>query len=154
MFRAHHLACSSSSACISISVVLILQPDHMTKSLLDPHAADLLLRARQGYTQRMLLLYLQHEKSIRLSQPSLSRWLSGHRPRTDLPPDDEYQLWKAKAALPIPICRYCRALAKWDGHIKHLRNQGASLGNIQDSLRQRGVTTSIRSIRRALEALQ
>ena len=44
----------------------------MPKSLLDPHSCELLLRARQGYSQRMLLLYLKNESKRPAAPPLLS----------------------------------------------------------------------------------
>lgn len=123
-----------------------------TFSIIDPHAADLLFRVRQGYTQRMLLLYLRHEKSVRLSQPTLSRWLSQHSAR-QLPPhpkNAEFERYQALARQGKPARTYRRNLAKWRGHILHMRQLNASITQILDDLKQRGVHTSVRSIRREL----
>lgn len=129
----------------------ILQTLSMLKSALDPYTKDLLLRARQGYTQRMLLLYLQHEKQVRISQPTLSRWLSTRQATVDRLPDDAFLDYQEQAKLGLPQRRYRRALSRWRGHIEHLRRQGHSLGEILADLRSRGVSTSIRSIRRELK---
>lgn len=125
----------------------------MLKSILDPHASDLLPRARRGYTQRMLLLYLLREKKILVSQPTLSRWLSSHNFKIDLPPDADFLAYQEQAALGLTPRRYPRALSRWRGHIEHLRNRGKSLGEILTDLKSRGVSTSIRSIRRELGEL-
>lgn len=133
-------------------IVFILQTALMPKSVLDPHAEELLLRAKQGYTQRMLQLYLQHEKRLRISQPSLSRWLATHALKADPPhPDDDFRRYQSLAALLIQRRAYRRELARWTGHIEHLRNRGHSLGEILTDLKSRGVSTSIRSIRRELK---
>lgn len=134
-------------------IVFILQTTRMTKSVLDAHAEELLLRARQGYTQRMLQLYLQHEKRLSISQPSLSRWLATHALKADpLPhPDDDFRRYQSLASLCLNRRAYRRELARWRGHIEHLRRQGCSLGQILTDLRKRGVSTSIRSIRRELK---
>lgn len=129
-----------------------LQLDDM-KSALDPHASDLLLRARQGYTQRMLCLYLQHEKRLQITQPTLSRWLAFHDITLDLNPDDAFRHYQEEAAHGLTQRRYRRTLAQWRGHIEHLRNRGCSLSEIQADLKTRGITSSIRSIRRELGAL-
>lgn len=125
----------------------------MPKSILDPHAPDLLLRARQGYSQRMLQLYLQNEKRLRISQPSLSRWLAAHTVTADTSHDldDDFRRYQSLASLRLNRRAYRRELASWRGHIEHLRRQGCSLGQILTDLRKRGVSTSIRSIRRELE---
>lgn len=134
--------------------MFILQTQHMHKSVLDPHAPDLLLRARQGYSQRMLQLYLQHEKRLRISQPSLSRWLAAHSVTADTTHhdlDDEFRRYQSLAQLGLTRRAYRRELARWRGHIEHLRNRGCSLGQILTDLRNRGVSTSIRSISRELK---
>lgn len=125
----------------------------MPKSILDPHAPDLLLRARQGYSQRMLQLYLQNEKRLRISQPSLSRWLGAHTvaAETSHDLDDEFHHYQSLAQLGLTRRTYRRQLARWQGHIEHLRNGGHSLGDILTDLKSRGVITSIRSIRRELK---
>lgn len=133
--------------------MFILQTQHMHKSVLDPHAPDLLLRARQGYSQRMLQLYLQHEKRLKISQPSLSRWLAAHPITADTTHDldDEYRRYQSLAQLGLTRRAYRRQLARWRGHIEHLRNGGHSLGEILTDLKSRGVSTSIRSISRELK---
>lgn len=126
----------------------------MATSILDPHAADILRCVMQGYTQRMLLLYLQEQKSVSISQPSLSRWLRRHDTR-HLPavaPDAECKRYQALERLRKPARAYRKKLAAWRGHIQHLRERNASLGEILVDLQRRGVRTSIRSIRRELEA--
>lgn len=125
----------------------------MPKSVLDPHESDLLLRARKGYSQRMLQLYLQHEKRLRISQPSLSRWLAAHTVTADTAHDldDEFRHYQSLAQLGLNRRAYRRELARWRGHIEHLRNRGCSLGQILTDLRKRGVSTSIRSISRELK---
>lgn len=152
VFERSHLACSSQQL-TQTSVVFILHAAHMPKSVLDPHELDLLLRARQGYTQRMLQLYLQHEKRLRISQPSLSRWLAAHTVTADPQPqlDDDFRRFQSLAQLGLTRRTYRSQLARWRGHIKHLRNGGHSLGQILTDLRNRGVSTSIRSIRRVLK---
>lgn len=133
--------------------MFILQTKHMTKSVLDPHAADLLMRARQGYTQRMLQLYLHQEKRLKISQPSLSRWLATQALETGPAPDldDDFRRYQSLASLRLNRRAYRRELARWRGHIEHLRSRGCSLGQILTDLRNRGVSTSIRSIRRELK---
>lgn len=125
----------------------------MPKSVLDPHAEELLLRAKQGYTQRMLQLYLQHEKRLRISQPTLSRWLATHELSANSTPhlDDDFRRYQSLASLCLNRRTYRRELASWRGHIEHLRRQGCSLSQILTDLRKRGVSTSIRSIRRELK---
>lgn len=125
----------------------------MPKSLLDPHSCELLLRARQGYSQRMLLLYLKNEKRLKISQPSLSRWLAAHSVTADTAHDldDEFRRYQSLAQLGLTRRAYRRQLARWRGHIEHLRNGGHSLGEILTDLKSRGVSTSIRSIRRELK---
>lgn len=125
----------------------------MPKSVLEPHAEGLLLRARQGYTQRMLLLWLQHEKRLKVSQPSLSRWLATHTLKADHTPDldDDFRRYQSLASLCLNRRTYRRELASWRGHIEHLRNRGCSLGQILTDLRNRGISTSIRSISRELK---
>jgi hypothetical protein len=126
----------------------------MTISTLDSHAAEILRRVMQGYTQRMLLLYLQEQKAFSISQPCLSRWLSHHDTRQlpSVAPDAEFKHYKALQQLSKPTRTYCRRLAAWRGHIRHLRERNASLGEILEDLQRRGVLTSIRSIRRELGA--
>ena len=133
-------------------VVFHLTAHDMAISILDPHVADLLRRVQQGYTQRMLLLYLRHQKYVRLSQPSLSRWLSQHcaRPLPPIPPDAEFEHYQTLCRMGKPTRTYRRSLTKWRGHIQHMREQKASLYEILDELKRRGVHTSIRSIRREL----
>lgn len=130
-----------------------LTDHHMAKSVLDPHAPDLLLRARQGYSQRMLQLYLQHEKRLKISQPSLSRWLAAHSVTADPQPqlDDDFLRYQSLAQLGLTRRAYRRELARWRGHIEHLRNRGCSLGQILTDLKSRGISTSIRSISRELK---
>lgn len=130
-----------------------LQQTHMSKSLLDSYAHALITRARQGYTQRMLCLYLEHECALLISQPSISRWLAGQDFKKDLSPDDAFVCYKRLASIEQTPRRYRRALSKWRGHIEHLRNKGNSLSQIQADLKQRGVRVSIRTIRRELGAL-
>lgn len=124
----------------------------MLKSVLDPYSAELLLRARQGYTQRMLRLYLLEEKRLRVSQPSISRWLGSHKITLNLTPDEEFRRYEQLASLGLTQRKYRRGLARWSGHIEHMRSRGHSLGEIQTDLKRRGVFTSIRSIRRELGA--
>jgi hypothetical protein len=133
--------------------VFILHTALMPKSVLDSHAELLLLRARQGYTQRMLQLYLQHEKRLKISQPSLSRWLAAHERKADAKPrlDDDFLRYQSLASMCLNRRSYRRKLARWRGHIEHLRNGGCSLGQILIDLRTRGVSTSIRSISRELK---
>ncbi len=130
----------------------ILQARHMLKSVLDPYSAELLLRAHRGYTQRMLRLYLLQEKRLRISQPSISRWLALHERTVGLTPDEEFRHYELLASLSLTQRQYRRSLARWRGHIEHLRSRGHSLSEIQTDLKQRGVLTSIRSIRRELGA--
>lgn len=147
--RAHVLACSSSPTRACLYRVQ-LTARLMNKSVLDPHATELLLRARQGYTQRMLCLYLQHEKLLRISQPSLSRWLAAQSFKVDRPADEELHRYQQLAALVLTPRRYRRTLSKWRGHIEHLRKRGNSLSEIQADLKKHGVSASIRTIRREL----
>lgn len=111
------------------------------------------MRARMGYTQRMLQLYLQHEKQLRISQPSLSRWLATHELTANPTPhlDDDFRRYQSLASLCLNRRTYRRELASWRGHIEHLRNRGCSLGQILTDLRNRGISTSIRSISRELK---
>ncbi|MGA4447129.1 hypothetical protein ACPA0O_07625 [Ectopseudomonas chengduensis] len=125
----------------------------MTKSVLDPHAEELLLRARQGYTQLMLRLYLQHEKSLQITQASLSRWLAAQSFTVDLPANEELHRYQQLAALGLTPRRYRRTLSRWRGHIEHLRKHGNSLSEIQADLKKHGVSASIRTIRRELGAV-
>lgn len=125
----------------------------MSKSLLDAHAHALLTRARQGYTQRMLCLYLKNECSLIISQPSISRWLAGRDFKKDLSADEDFIRYERLAGIEQAPRRYRRALSKWRGHIEHLRNSGNSLSQIQSDLKQRGLRVSIRTIRRELGAL-
>nr|WP_031306797.1 hypothetical protein [Pseudomonas chengduensis] len=125
----------------------------MTKSALDPHAEELLLRARQGYTQLMLRLYLQHEKSLQITQASLSRWLAAQSFTVDLPANEELHRYQQLAALGLTPRRYRRTLSRWRGHIEHLRKHGNSLSEIQADLKKHGVSASIRTIRRELGAV-
>ncbi|MCY1302514.1 hypothetical protein D9M70_521740 [compost metagenome] len=126
----------------------------MTNSILDPHASDILRRVQQGYTQHMLMLYLKDQQSLAISQPSLSRWLRGHdtRHQPAVEPDAEFDHYQALERLRKPARAYRRKLAEWRGLIHHLRERNASLGEILDDLKRRGVHTSIRSIRRELGA--
>ncbi|MDH4555598.1 hypothetical protein E8F11_10480 [Pseudomonas sp. BN417] len=125
----------------------------MANSILDPHAPEILRRVRQGYTQHMLMLYLQDQKTLSISQPSLSRWLKGHDTRRllDVEPDAEFDHYQALDRLRKPARAYRRKLAEWRGLIHHLRERNASLGEILDDLKRRGVHTSIRTIRRELD---
>ena len=134
-------------------IVFILQTTRMTKSVLDAHAEELLLRARQGYTQRMLQLYLLHEKRLKISQPTISRWLATHTLTASPSPhlDDDFRRYQSLASLCLNRRAYRRELARWRGHIEHLRKRGYSLGEILIDLKSRGVSTSIRSIRRELK---
>lgn len=125
----------------------------MNKSLLDPYSAELLLRARQGYTQRMLQLYLQRSKSLRVSQPAISRWLSKNDVYLlpNLAPDEAFVHYQSLAQLCLVSHRYRRVLARWSGHISYMRSRGASLPEIQEDLRRRGVVVSTKSIHRELK---
>lgn len=140
---------------LSIQAMFHLTDHHMAYSILDPHSAELRLRAQMGYTQRMLLLYLQHRHAILITQPTLSRWLSQHgiRQLPALPPDDELEFFQNLARLGKSARTYRRNLTQWRGHIQHLRQRNASLGEILRDLGRRGILTSIRSIRRELNAL-
>lgn len=151
MVRAQLLACSTSSTKACLYRVQ-LTARLMNKSVLDPHAAELLLRARQGYTQRMLCLYLQ-EQSLQVDRSSLSRWLAAHSFTVDLPADEELHRYQQLAALGLTPRRYRRTLSRWRGHIEHLRKRGNSLSEIQAELKKHGVSASIRTIRRELGAV-
>lgn len=126
----------------------------MPTSKLDLYAAKLTQRSRQGYTLRMLQLYLHAEKNCRISQASISRWLSklGAPQLPPLEPDAEYHRYQALAKLEVSPRPYRRRLTRWLGHIRHLRNHGATLPDIQAELKLRGVDVSIRSLQRALAA--
>lgn len=126
----------------------------MPTSKLDPYAADLMQRSRQGYTLRMLQLHLHAEKNCHISQASISRWLSrlGASQQSQLEPDAEYHRYQALAKLGSFPRPYRRRLTRWLGHIRHLRNHGATLPDIQAELKRRGVEISIRSLQRALAA--
>lgn len=124
----------------------------MKSSSLDSHAPDLILRARQNYTQRMLQLYLS-SKSVRVSQSTISRWLckSGVYHLLPLPPDEEYYFYQKRAQTFLQRRCYRRSLAKWGDHIWYMRSRGASLPQIQDDLRRRGVVASTKAIHRELK---
>ncbi|SEC03008.1 hypothetical protein [Pseudomonas anguilliseptica] len=125
----------------------------MKKSILDPHTNALLQRARMGYSQRMLQLFLLRERSINVSQPTLSRWFAKHPAvEVDLPPDAGFQRYREHLELEQSLREHTRLLARWRGHIERKRSQGESLGSIQSDLLSRGVKTSKRSIRRELGA--
>lgn len=132
-----------------------LTDPNMATYLLSPHAEALLLRARQGYTQRMLQLYLLHETGVSVSQPTLSRWLrsSSARTFTPLPQDREYMHYLSLSRMSHPPRRYRRSLYRWRGLIQHLRQHGHSLQGILIALEAQGVRSSIRSIRRELATL-
>lgn len=124
----------------------------MSKSQLDPHHADLLSRARQKYSLRMLQLYLRNNKSLRVSRATISRWLSKNRVThmPHLPPDDEYHRYQTEARAFLQERRYTRVLSAWGNHIVYMREHGASLPEIQQYLRRQGVITSTKTIYREL----
>jgi hypothetical protein len=152
LIRAQVLVLQLIKSVISGSVVFNLTNGTTMPSVLDPHKADLLHRLRQGYTQRMLLLYLHHEKTIQIDQANLSRWLSrqsaSRLPRID--PDDEFVHWRALCSMGKPPQTFQRTLTRWRGLIIKLRKQQSSLYLILEELKARGVNTSIRSIRREI----
>lgn len=150
--RAPILGCCSASVRISSCAVKILQRLTMKASLLDPHAADLRSRARQGYTQRMLQLYLR-SKSLRVSQSTISRWLCKHGVNRlpPLPQNEEFAVYQYQTQICLQAYRYRRALSRWSDHIWHMRSRGASLPEIQEYLRRHGVVTSTKSIYRELK---
>lgn len=124
----------------------------MSKSQLDPHRSDLLSRARQNYSQRMLQLYLRNSKSVRVNQSTISRWLrkNGVINMSPIPPDAEFLLYQSMAKLCLQERLYRRTLSRWTGYIVHMRGRGASLPEIQQYLLNRGVATSTKSIYREL----
>lgn len=104
-------------------------------SILDKHAIELLRRKRQGYTQKMLLLWLNERYELRITQPALSRWLSTHTIVSErLSTDAEYLHFEHQSTLTCTHRRYNRCLSKYNGHIESLRAQGLTLEQIQSRL--------------------
>lgn len=124
-------------------------------SALDKHAPELLRRKQQGYTQKMLLLWLKERYQLRISQPALSRWLSTHLIVNErLPTDAEYLHFQHESKLTRTQQRYSRCLSKYHGHIEHLRAQGLTLEQIQSRLLSRyKLNTSTSTISRLLAGL-
>ena len=124
-------------------------------SALDEHAPELLRRKQQGYTQKMLLLWLKEHYQLRMSQSALSRWLSTNLVASKrLSTDAEYLHFKHQSTLTYTHRSYSRRLSKYDGHIKHLRADGLTLEQIQGSLLSRyELNVSTSTISRLLAGL-
>lgn len=127
----------------------------ITGSALDKHAPELRRRKQQGYTQKMLLLWLNERYQLRISQSALSRWLSTHLiVGKRLPTDAEYLHFQNESTLTRTQHRYSRCLSKYRGHIEHLRGQGLTLKQMQSHLLSRyKLNTSTSTISRLLAGL-
>lgn len=121
-------------------------------SILDPFEPELLHRLQQGYTQRMLQLYLQHRKKLHISQASLSRWLSRHTTKhlSPIEPDFEFAHFRSLCAMGKPPRLYRRTLTRWRGLILHLAMRQMTINQILAELKTRDVNTSPRSIKREI----
>lgn len=129
----------------------------MKPSLLDLYAPAILMRARQGYTRRMLQIFLLETHRVSRSAPAISRWLDRHADELTGPPlptDSEFETFRQLASLCRPRSQYRRRLAEWSTHIEHMRAAGASVSAIRLDLKKRGVDASPRSIRRELQVVE